>query len=378
MDSNSYSCEHAEEDYIDMEVGSQSSATIMFNSSSSSSSHFHQAREFEFQMSGRDTAPSPADELFYKGKLLPLHLPPRLQMVEKLVQNSTTYDYNFDDSFSTPFFTPTSNNTPFESCQVSGELNPQDYFLEYSSSSSLDLGTSSFALFSDQENQNHTKKSWTTKLKLIKDQYSFGPKLKASRAYLKSLFNKTACSTETSASAAAASSRNFNQGSIMKAKETSNKFVRKNNPFGQIQKSVVVKQESLDENGGGSRGGGGGGHRRSFSGAIIKRISMNTSSSSSSLSSSVCSSSVSSLSSASTSTDSNGFRELQFFKRSNSVNSDIENPIQAAIAHCKRSQHQEKQQIHSRKNVRDNGFCSLSAARVVVHHEEQRPALCRG
>ncbi|WVZ95956.1 hypothetical protein U9M48_041656 [Paspalum notatum var. saurae] len=29
---------------------------------------------------------SPADELFYKGKLLPLHLPPRLQLVQRLLQ----------------------------------------------------------------------------------------------------------------------------------------------------------------------------------------------------------------------------------------------------------------------------------------------------
>jgi len=32
-------------------------------------------REFEFQMSEKESSTSPADDLFYKGKLLPLHLP---------------------------------------------------------------------------------------------------------------------------------------------------------------------------------------------------------------------------------------------------------------------------------------------------------------
>ena len=45
-----------------------------------------------------DKTTFPADELFYKGKLLPLHLPPRLLMVQKLVE-----DYTFDQEFySTP------------------------------------------------------------------------------------------------------------------------------------------------------------------------------------------------------------------------------------------------------------------------------------
>lgn len=55
--------------------------------------HSSSSREFEFDMGaapeaaaegGDEDAISPADELFYKGQLLPLHLRPRLQMVEKL------------------------------------------------------------------------------------------------------------------------------------------------------------------------------------------------------------------------------------------------------------------------------------------------------
>ncbi|XP_027101357.1 probable membrane-associated kinase regulator 4 [Coffea arabica] len=379
MDAKRHSCDHAEEDFIYMEVGSQSAVFSHHYSKSTSSSSSH-AREFEFQMSSsseRDAAPSPADELFYKGKLLPLHLPPRLQMVEKLLQNANISSYDsiledtcFEESFSTPLFTnayntPTANNTPFESCnispsescQVSRELNPEEYSFEYSTEASSFVG--------DQ----NPKRSWTKKLKLIK-QSSLGSKLKASRTYLKSLFSKSACSNET----CAAAPRNHvvdGSGSVLKANECINKYVKvaKKAPFGQIQNggkkvsasSSVIKnfdKANFDENGVGGRGR----HRRSFSGAI-KRISIARSSSSLSSSGS---------SSASSSTNSNGFQELQFFKRSNSVNSDLENPIQAAIAHCKSSQ----QLFNSRKTVSDLGFCSLSSARVI--YADQRPGLCRG
>lgn len=122
-----------------MEVGS---LTTIF-----SPSHH---KEFEFQSfscsSGRDTTTSPADELFYSGKLLPLNLPPCLQKVEKILHNSyssTTFEPIQESLFSTPIFTPASN-TPFESChispadscQVSRELNPDEYFLEYSTDQS--------------------------------------------------------------------------------------------------------------------------------------------------------------------------------------------------------------------------------------------------
>ena len=160
-----------EEDYIDMEV---TSFTSLVHKTLTNNNN---PREFEFQMSHRgplqiDKTTSPADELFYKGKLLPLHLPPRLQMVQNLLE-----DHTFDDDFySTPLATPVTSNTPFESCtvspaescQVSKELNPEDYFPEYSDSV-------------------EEKKSWGKKLKLIK-QLSFGTKIKASRAYLRSFF----------------------------------------------------------------------------------------------------------------------------------------------------------------------------------------------
>ncbi|KAA8539397.1 hypothetical protein F0562_026089 [Nyssa sinensis] len=349
MAANFHSCEHADEDYIDMEVSSHSQ---FFCYSTSSPPH---PREFEFQMFSssleRDTTTSPADELFYKGKLLPLHLPPRLQMVEKLLQNTNSYDHKtdtFEEYFSTPLTTTTTTtpttNTPFESCtvspsescQFSRELNPDEYFFEHTTEVSDFIG-------------DNPKKSWTRKLKLIK-QSSLGSKLKASRAYLKSLFSKSGCSDESCASSA----RNIDEGSVSKTKACLNKCVKvaKNTPLGQIlrdrhQMPITVKRSINKEQ---TTKDGSGHHRRSFSGAI-KRLSTTKSSSSSSS----CGSSSSSCSS-----NSNGFHELQFLQRSSSANSDIENSIQGAIAHCKRSQ----QQYHARKTCKIQSctalFCTVN------------------
>ncbi|GKV28539.1 hypothetical protein SLEP1_g37576 [Rubroshorea leprosula] len=320
------SYDHADEDYIDMEI---SSFPNSFCHSVCSPPH---TREFEFQMSSssmeREPTTSPADELFYKGKLLPLHLPPRLQMFEKLLENSNSiYEDNkdnFDEFYSTPLATtlttPTTTSTPFESCnispsescQVSRELNPEEYFFEYPSDESGFIG-------------EHPKKSWTKKLKLIR-QSSIGSKLKASRAYLKALFGKSGCSDESCAAAAKVA----DEGSIAQARERQDKYMKaaKKSPIGRKEKYQIPtasmrsfdKAKITEENAGH--------HRRSFSLAIkrhpTKRFSPVSSSSDSSSSSS--------------SNYSNRFHALQFLKRSNSMNSEIENPIQGAIAHCKQSQ----------------------------------------
>ncbi|XVF00081.1 hypothetical protein REPUB_Repub03eG0254900 [Reevesia pubescens] len=164
-------------EYIDMEVSSYSN---FFCNSRSSPPH---PREFEFQMSSvsmesEPTTTSPADELFYKGNLLPLHLPPRLQlqMVKKLLQNSiSVYEDrkdNFEEFYCTPLMTtvttPTTTSTPFESCnispsevcRVSRELNLEEYLFEYSTEEvSNSIG-------------ENPKKSWTKKLKLIKQSWT--------------------------------------------------------------------------------------------------------------------------------------------------------------------------------------------------------------
>ncbi|CAK9155080.1 unnamed protein product [Ilex paraguariensis] len=332
MAASLHSSDPAEEGYIDIEVSSHANLFCHFQSSPP------HPLEFEFQMfsssSERDTTTSPADELFYKGKLLPLHLPPRLQMVEKLLQHSNSYDYKPDtpnEFFSTPLTTNTNttpttltsfdscNISPSESCQVSRELNPDEYFFEYSTVSSGSIG-------------KNPKGSWTRKLNLVKHS-SIGSKLTASGIYLKSLFRKSGCSAES----CTISSRRNEEGSIPKVKEYVNKYVKvaKKTPFGQIQRAghpmsmrnfnkEKIAEDDLHN------------YKSSFSDAI-KRLSTTKSSSSSS-------SPVSS--SSSSTSNSNGSQELHFNKTCSGI-SEIENPIQAAIAHCKRAQ----QQLYSRKTI---------------------------
>ncbi|KAJ4903902.1 putative membrane-associated kinase regulator 4 [Raphanus sativus] len=300
-----------EEDYIDMEV---TSFTNLVRKALNNNTNNNNPREFEFQMSHIcpleiDKTSSPADELFYKGKLLPLHLPPRLQMVQKLLE-----DYTFDEEFySTPLATgtvntPVTSNTPFESCtvspadscQVSRELNPKDYFLEYSSS------------LEDDEK----KKSWGKKLRMVKH-LSFGTKIKASRAYLRSFFGKSSCSDE---------SRVADEGSMLRCS-------RAEKPKKQSNGSVPRS------------------HRRSFSVSMRRQPAKSLNNKSST---------------------NLGFRPLQFLKRSTSSNSEVENSIQGAILHCKQSQQQKQY------SVNEVGFCSLSASKIAGAYDQERAQMFRG
>ncbi|XP_022744656.1 probable membrane-associated kinase regulator 3 [Durio zibethinus] len=351
------SCTHAAEDYIVMEVSS-SSNFLCYSISSPP-----QIREFEFQMCSvsRDgeTSTFPADELFYKGKLLPLHLPPRLQMVQKLLQSSnSTFESKteapFDENSAVPFVTgsaipSTNTSTPLESSGVSSELNPDDGFFECSTELNVFIG-------------NNSKSSWSTKLKQIK-QSSISQKLKVSRAYLKSLFSKTACSDGSCDKAACI----VEAENVSKGKDCVNKYMKmaKKNSFGKIDNdrykiSSIMKSidRELVEDAANS-------HRRSFSG-VIQRHSATKSSSTST------SSSGSSSSSSSFSFSSSGFCDLQSLKRSSSANSEIENSIEGAIAHCKQSQ----QLSTSRKTYSEPGDCSLSASKISVSREQERPGLC--
>ncbi|KAL3719062.1 hypothetical protein ACJRO7_004068 [Eucalyptus globulus] len=358
MDMNPLSPDHADDDYIDMEVSSYSN---FLSQSVASPQH---PREFEFQMSSisleKETTTSPADELFYKGKLLPLHLPPCLEMVEKFLQHSNpcyadgrnTYEEHYSTPLVTNPTTPTTMSTPFESCnispsescRVSRELTQEEYISEY------------FTETGDSIREN-PKKSWTRKIKLIK-QSSLGSKLKASRAYIKSLFGKSGCSDDTYAGNAKAAG----EESTLKDRDYSSNCekVAKKNPFGQIyrcknQSSTSLLRRPNEEK---RTDNGVGGHRRSFS-VSIKWHSPNKISSSSSSSKS---------SSSSFSKSSNGFNELQFLKRSSSVKSEMESPIQGAIAHCKRSQ----QFFHSRKTDGEVGFLSLSTSRISVSEDHEK------
>ncbi|XP_075637827.1 putative membrane-associated kinase regulator 4 [Castanea sativa] len=355
MATNQALCNHADDDYIDMEVSS-SSSILCFSISSPP-----QAREFEFQMTSlsheKETTNSPADELFYKGKLLPLHLPPRLQMVQKILQNcnTTTLDCKtqvaFEENYSIPFITTSISTTPctntiapIESCnispsesgRVSTQLNPDECFFEWSIESSR---------FIDND---HPKRSWSKKLKQIK-QFSLGQKLKASRAYLMSLFSKSGCSDESCAKAACNVEAEF----VIKSKDSLNKYtkVATKNPFGKIDNekyqlsttSMKSIHRDIVEDGFNN-------HRRSFSG-VIQRHSATKSSSSS----------TSSSGSSSFSFSSNGFYDLQLLKRSCSANSEIENSIEGAIAHCKQSQ-----QLFTSTTASEAGVCSLFDSRTAI------------
>ncbi|KAK1403448.1 putative membrane-associated kinase regulator 4 [Heracleum sosnowskyi] len=342
-------CNNVEDEYIDMEVSS-SSASLFFSSP--------QAREFEFQMCDsihleKDTTTSPADELFYKGKLLPLHLPPRLQMVQKLLQNSATKSFNEDQECNIVLPATTSNTpldqscniSPSESCRVSCELNQNGYF-------NWSTELSGFVSGTDQP-----KKSWSkNKLRLIK-QSSLGQKLRASRAYFKSLFSKSGCTDESCAkpTCRAEESGQISNGSrdyfsryIKVAKNTASEQIGKGTKFPTLAfiMNGIEKDEFDQDNL--SRT-----HRKSFSGKNKRQSTMKSSSSSSSGASSL---------SSSFSFNSNGINDSQPLKRSSSATSEIDGSIEAAIAHCKKSQ-----QLFTTKNtVNEAGFCSFSVSRLAA------------
>ncbi|MCD9640492.1 hypothetical protein HAX54_025831 [Datura stramonium] len=251
-----------DEDYIDIEV-----------SSCSYFSSCPQNREFEFQMASITNNKSPADELFHRGKLLPLH------------QTESFQEEDLEDSFSINLMI-----TPVGSCRVSFELNPNDHFFELTPSSSI-------------VNHNSPKKLWS---KLIKHSL-VSHKFKASRAFLKSLLSKSSCT-------------NGNSCSSKDMKVSKKKKPLENTSNGT---SCAIKNiEGLSS--------------RSFSAAEIK-WHYPTKCLSSSLTNS--SSNGGSFSSSNRSFNSNdGFYELNFLKRSSSFTSGIEGSIEAAVAHCKKSQ----------------------------------------
>ncbi|XP_017246412.1 probable membrane-associated kinase regulator 4 [Daucus carota subsp. sativus] len=339
-------CSNAEDEYIDMEVSS-SSSSLLFSSP--------QAREFEFQMCDsvgleKESTTSPADELFYKGKLLPLHLPPRLQMVQKLLQNSATKTFDQECNIALPATTSNTpldqscNISPTESCRVSCELN-QDGFFNWSTE------LSGFVSGTDQP-----KKSWSrTKLRLIK-QSSLGQKLRASRAYFKSLFSKSGCSNESCAKPAckaeesghiANGNRDYLSRYIKVAKNTASEQIGKGIKFPTLAFVMnSIDKDEFDQDVTRT-------HRKSFSGPNKRQSTMKSSSSSSSGASSL---------SSSFSFNSNGANDPQPLKRSSSASSEIEGSIEAAIAHCKKSQ----QLFTARNTVNEADFCSFSVSKLAA------------
>ncbi|CAN6471187.1 unnamed protein product [Victoria cruziana] len=301
-----------DEDYIDMEINSTTFLCYSFSSSP----------EFEFSMSlqEKDSLTSPADELFYKGNLLPLHLTPRIQMVRKLLRSCNqekTSPFSSHSQGATPY--ESCSVTPSESCRITGELNPDEYFYDCD----MDLGGTGNG--SDVTSSSFSaNKAWCKKLKLIK-QLTFGSKLKASKAYFKYIFGKLRCPEGPCTVAVKKNTKCRQEGSQLLIENSAQKVVKdcskskcakvtKRNPFGQIYKDSRKSPINKDE-----------GHRKSFSGAI-KGLSF---------------SGVKSLSSPSllfSTQVTNGYNGMHLLKRSSSVSSDVERSVQGAIAYCKQSQ----------------------------------------
>lgn len=289
------SYDSSDEDYIDMDLFSCSANTSP-----------PQSREFEFQLCfiPKETTNSPADELFYKGKLLPLHLSPRLRMLQKLLIQSSKAKYAFEEEkapSSIPLEESRDNISRSESCRVSCELHTDgEYFFQWSTE------LSSFI------HSNHPKKYWSEKLKLLKNSI-LGHKLKA---YLKSLFSK---SDESSCAKAAAC--NVEPGNLFKNKKSLGHIegAAAYPSLATIMKSI--EKEGIHEDNYVHR-------RSSFSGATKNKCSSSSSSNYSSGASSLSSSCSFNL---------NSFHEFHFRKRSSSA-TEIDGSIEAAIAHCKKSQ----------------------------------------
>lgn len=336
-----------EEDYIDMDLSSPAAAEVVTTTASllcyttAMAASPQHSREFEFQMSAPldhwEPMASPADELFYKGKLLPLHLPPRIQMVEKLLEIAADKGLL---SASTAPATPyqSCNVSPANSCYASGELNSEHYFHECTSTS---IGAADVELACE-------KKPWSKKLKFVRN-LKLGLKLKASKAYLKTIFAAKAGDPDDKSDAPRA-----NEFSTAQVKSW-----RK--PFGQIRSNrYTASPISNSTTLGGKLKEDECGHRRSFSSVIIGYSSSNKTSSASSSS---CSSSNSSSSIPSSSDSGLG----PVLRRSSSASSEMDNPIQGAIAYCKKSQ----QLASVRKSASDTGFrfMSSSASKIAAEFE---------
>lgn len=289
---------------------------------------------------------APADELFYKGKLLPLHLPPRIQMVEKLLKSAADKGLL---SASTAPATPyqSCNVSPANSCYVSGELNVEHYFHECTSTS----------IAGAEAEAAYEKKPWSKKLKFIRH-LNLGLKLKASKAYLKTIFATKAGNPDGKSGAPTANE--FSNAQF--------KTWRKN-PFGQIRSNRYIASPVSDSTTlGGKLKEDECGHRRSFSSVIIRYSSSNKTSSASSSCSSSNSSSIPS---------SNDSGVEPVLRRSSSASSEMDNPIQGAIAYCKKSQ----QLASVRKSASDAGFrfMSSSASKIAAESDDAEDVIeiCR-
>uniref|UniRef100_A0ACD5TG58 Uncharacterized protein n=1 Tax=Avena sativa TaxID=4498 RepID=A0ACD5TG58_AVESA len=370
--------DHEEEDYIDMDLSFASAAGA------------GPGREFEFHhmsapLDGRSGDPllplaSPADELFYKGKLLPLHMPPRVQMVEDLLLDLDrcaaagvvgVRGRGRHIAVSTAPATPCERSrgaSPANSCFVSGELNVEEFFRDYAAGMAYadDGGGASAA------GAGEKRPPWSRRLRFVTRQLNLGRQLKASKAYLRTMFatpRPTANADDDKTVLAAKDLPSHSHGHVRAWRK---------NPFGQTRSNRCIAEKSS------SGSGHAGGHRRSFSSVMVRYSASNKTSpapapSSCSSASSSSKSSTSTSSSVRSSSGSDGAGAPPALRRSSSASSEAENPIQGLIAYCKKSQ----QLASVRKSASDTGFrfLSSSAASKVAAEEEGLDELieiCRG
>ncbi|KAF6996226.1 hypothetical protein CFC21_012593 [Triticum aestivum] len=356
-----------EEEYIDMDLSPAVGREFEF--------HFHMSAPLD--RSGQPPLASPADELFYKGKLLPLHMPPRVQMVEELLLDGAVRGRAGPRlgglAVSTAPATPCERSrgvSPANSCFVSGELNVEEFFREYAAG---------MALADDDDAASAAggeRKPWSRRLRFVR-QLNLGRQLKASKAYLKTMFaGKQA--------GAGGDDKNGLGGKDLSGHGHGHSHghhprVWRKNPFGHIRSNRCITEQS---------GGGGGraGHRRSFSSVVVRYSASSKTSpapappSSSSCSSTSSSSKSSTSSSVRCSSDSDGAGTgAPALRRSSSASSEAENPIQGLIAYCKKSQ----QLASVRKSASDAGFRFLSssaASKVAAESEghDELIEICSG
>ncbi|KAF8719541.1 hypothetical protein HU200_024272 [Digitaria exilis] len=253
------------------------------------------------------------------------------------------------------------NASPANSCYVSGELNVEEYFQEYAAAAAGGLADATAA---------GERKSWSRKLKFMR-QLNLGLKLKASKAYLKTIFAAKPgnCDVDKNLLGAAARAPHelaHGHGHIIRP--------WRKNPFGQMRSNRYIASHSASDvgvSGGSVRATPTAerqkerehGHRRSFSSVIVRYSSPNKTTTTSPAfaqlpSSSSCSSSSSSASSSVRTSSESDEGAGPALRRSSSASSEVENPIQGLIAYCKKSQ----QLASVRKSASDAGFRFLSSA----------------
>ncbi|GJN14632.1 hypothetical protein PR202_gb01480 [Eleusine coracana subsp. coracana] len=264
-------------------------------------------------------------------------------MVEELLDGRATRS-QLGGGYSTAPATPyeSCHASPANSCYVSGELNVEEYFQEY-------------AAMADAAAAGE-RKSWARKLKFMR-QLNLGLKLKASKAYLKTIFAATKPGNH-------ADDKNNNvhgatSREILRGHSHGHLRAWRKNPFGQVRSNRYIASHTT---GVASSEGGGGrhnnkerehhGHRRSFSSVMVRYTSSSSSSKTPPSTSSSASSSVR------TSSDSADPPPPALRRSSSASGSEAENPIQGLIAYCKKSQ----QLASVRKSASDAGFRFLSSA----------------